>query len=132
MSFKERWRREKQRSSLKKRARKGFRGYPLATVAFYGPDDRRASKVVVAVFLSQGEPDAIRKWLSETGDVRADPDVAAEMTAFMEEHGVLSVSMSERLLGCPHEEGVDYPEGESCPVCPYWANRDRFTGEIIN
>ena len=22
-----------------------------------------------------------------------------------------------------------YPEGESCPMCPYWQNRDRFTGD---
>ena len=28
-------------SPLKKRARHDFRGYPVATVAFYGPDDQR-------------------------------------------------------------------------------------------
>jgi hypothetical protein len=129
MSFKERWRREKQRNSLKKRARKGFRGYPLATVAFYGPDNQRASKVVVGVIQTEGEPAILKKWFSETDDVRSDPDIAAEMTAFMEEHGALSVAMSNGLMGCPHEEGIDYPEGEKCPMCPYWANRNRSPGK---
>lgn len=26
------------------------------------------------------------------------------------------------------EEGIDYPDGEACPQCPYWAGRDRFSG----
>ena len=30
---------ERARKRLDKRARKGFRGYPVATVALYGPDD---------------------------------------------------------------------------------------------
>jgi hypothetical protein len=34
--------------------RSGFRGYPIATVAFYGPNDKLATKVVVSVFLTEG------------------------------------------------------------------------------
>jgi hypothetical protein len=34
-------------------------------------------------------------------------------------------------IGCPHEEGKDYPLGENCPQCPYWANRDRWSGKLI-
>jgi hypothetical protein len=30
---------ERARKRLDKRAKKGFRGYPVATVALYGPDD---------------------------------------------------------------------------------------------
>ena len=71
---------------LKKISRKGFHGYPIATVAYYGPDIKRASKVVI----------------------------------------------TDRIIGCPHEEGLDYPEGSKCPQCPFWAFRDRFTGEIIH
>ena len=39
---------------------------------------------------------------------------------------------TDGLIGCPHEEGIDYPEGKSCPQCPYWAGRDRFTRERIH
>lgn len=35
---------------LKKKAKAGFRGYPAGTVAFYGPDDQRASKVAVGSY----------------------------------------------------------------------------------
>jgi hypothetical protein len=35
------------------------------------------------------------------------------------------------MLGCPHEEGVDYPMGRTCPRCPFWAGIDRFTHEPI-
>jgi hypothetical protein len=37
------------RKWLEKKSRVGFRGYPVGTIAFYGPDDRRASKVVVGI-----------------------------------------------------------------------------------
>ncbi|MDB5396087.1 MAG: hypothetical protein JWM91_3593, partial [Rhodospirillales bacterium] len=32
---------------ISKKARRGFRGWPVATIAFYGPDLSRASKVTV-------------------------------------------------------------------------------------
>jgi hypothetical protein len=37
------------RNRLSKRAKRGFRGYPLATVALYGPDDRTATKLTVGI-----------------------------------------------------------------------------------
>jgi hypothetical protein len=39
---------------LMKRSNKRFRGYPAATVAFYRPDDRRASKVAVGIVPAEG------------------------------------------------------------------------------
>ena len=40
--------------SLGKQSRRGFRGYPVATVAFYGSDDRRATKVAVGIVRAEG------------------------------------------------------------------------------
>jgi hypothetical protein len=39
--------------------------------------------------------------------------------------------MTDRIIGCPHEEGIDY-EGAACPACPFWAGRDRWTGERVH
>jgi len=39
--------------------------------------------------------------------------------------------MVDRIIGCPHEEGIDYPLGRTCPRCPFWAGIDRFTHEPI-
>ena len=113
--------------------RRGFRGYPMATVAFYGPDNKRASKAVVGIFIAKGQPVAeLRRWFTEDTDARSDPEITEEMVAFITSHNVLSVAGVNVLIGCPHEEGVDYPDGEVCPACPYWAHRDRFTGEIVH
>jgi hypothetical protein len=117
---------------LNKRARKGFRGFPIATVAFYGPDDRHANKLVIGIIRHEGAEAELRKWYSDDADIRSLPNIEAEIQSFIKQHGVLTVSMVDRIIGCPHEEAVDYPEGESCPKCPFWRNRDRFTGEMIN
>jgi hypothetical protein len=41
-----------------------------------------------------------------------------------------SVVMADRIIGCPHEEGIGY-EGATCPACPFWAGRDRWTGKRL-
>jgi hypothetical protein len=119
------------RKRLGKKAKRGFRGFPVATVAFYGPDGSRATKVAVGIIPGEDrEPAELRRWLTEEADVREDPDVAEEILAFIDRFGVRSVAMTDRVIGCPHEEGIDY-EGPTCPRCPYWAARDRWTGQAI-
>ena len=54
-----------------------------------------------------------------------------EMLEFIEQHRVLSVAMTDSIIGCPHQEGIDY-EGEWCPACEFWHGRDRFTGQTVN
>jgi hypothetical protein len=111
---------------LEKKSKSGFRGYPVGTVAFYGPDNARASKVAVAVITApEAPPFALRRWIVESGDIRNDSTILEEVATFLRAEEVRSVALTPELLGCPHEEGVDYPEGEVCPQCPYWANRER-------
>jgi len=120
-------------SPFHNRARRGFKGYPVATIAFYGPDDRKATKMVVGiVHIEDGEPNPLLRWFSEEEDVRNSRTVLAEARATLDEHGVKSVAMADRIIGCPHEEGIDYPEGKTCPRCPFWAGRDRWTGESLS
>jgi hypothetical protein len=117
------------RKWLEKKSKLGFRGYPVGTIAFYGPGPQRASKVAVAVIVAPGTgPVALRRWFSETGDVRNDAAISEEVALFLRGHEVHSVAMTKGLMGCPHEEGIDYPEGEACPACPYWAGRERPIG----
>ena len=114
---------------LGKKAKRGFRGFPVGTVALYGPDDRRATKLVAAVIAREDDPPSdLRRYLAAEGDVRQDPTILEEVVLLFEAHGVRSVVMVDRIIGCPHEEGEDYPEGEDCPMCPYWAGRDRLSG----
>jgi hypothetical protein len=115
---------------LIKKSKKGFRGYPLATVAFYGPDNVRASKVAVGIIRSEGaEPSDLKRWTVVNGDIRSDLKISRELLEFVRSNGVLSVVMTDRIIGCPHEEGTDYPDGGACPKCPFWAGKNRFKGE---
>lgn len=119
---------------LRKKAKAGVRGYPVGTIAYYGPDDRRASKVAVNVIKSEGgdegEADP-RRWTTQEGDIRKDLGVLSEIAAFLRSSGVRSVALVDRIIGCPHEEGIDYPDGETCPLCPFWQGRDRWTRELL-
>ena len=117
---------------LRKKAKKGMRGWPVATIAFYGPNLSQATKVAVGIVPSESaEPREVRDWKVENGDVRADPAIVQEILGFIEGHCVLSVIMTDGIIGCPHQEGVDY-EGEWCSVCEFWRGRDRFTGQRIH
>lgn len=117
--------------ALRKKAKRGFNGYPVATVAFYGPTDMLAAKVAVGILPAEGE-DVIdlRRWVSTTQDIRRDHTAFAEIVDYIHGYGVHTVAITERIIGCPHEEGIDYPEGQVCPNCVFWANRDRWSGEV--
>ncbi len=73
----------------------------------------------------------MRTWTTETGDVRTNDTIQADAAAFITTHQVKRTAESDRIIGCPHEEGVDYPMGRTCPSCPFWASIDRFTHEPI-
>lgn len=109
---------------LQKKMRRGYRGQPVGTVAFYGPNDRIATKVVVSV--TRGEKvEHLQKWFAETDDVRDSRAIMQSVVDFLEEHGAATFTVTPGIYGCPHEEGVDYPDGGVCPACPYWADHDR-------
>src|SRR3954447_1306321 len=76
----------------------------------------RASKVAVAILTEEGaDPQTLERWFSEDRDVRSDPKVGREILDLLRLHGVKSVVMTDRIIGCPHEQGADYPEGAVCP-----------------
>jgi hypothetical protein len=68
---------------------------------------------------------------TDEGDIRKDREIGDEILKLLNSYGVQSMGVQEENLGCPHEEGIDYPDGQVCPQCPFWARRNRFTGEMI-
>jgi len=73
----------------------------------------------------------MRSWSTDAGDVRNDPVIAAELADWLRRQGVKDTISHDRIIGCPHEEGIDY-QGPTCPLCPFWAGRDRWSGERIH
>lgn len=121
------------REWIRKRQRKTKRDFPLATMVFYGPDDQTATKLAVAIIEDdETEPVALDRWLSNDDDIRHDDQVFVDVVECLKAHSVQRVLSVDRIFGCPHEEGIDYPEGEACPLCPFWAHRDRYSGESID
>ena len=118
---------------LKKISEKGVRGYPRATVAYYGPDNKRAFKVAAGIVPPEGaDPERLERWISEMTGVRKGAFINEQIYKFIIINDAKSVVITDGIIGCPHEEGIDYPENSSCPQCPFWAICDRFTGEIIH
>jgi hypothetical protein len=123
--------RERHTKALRKKADRGFSGYPVATVAYYGPDDKLATKVAVGI-VADDDQDliAMERWFSDGADIRRDHEVNEKIMRLIREQGAKSVVITDRIIGCPHEERIDYPEGEKCPRCPFWSYRNRWSGEI--
>jgi hypothetical protein len=95
--------------------------YPIGTVALYGPDDKTTTKIAAGVILHDGAEAILKRWVAT--DVTTNPRIQQEMKDFFLQHGVQSVAMSEGNMGCPHEEGLDFPHGEDCPFCPFWKGK---------
>jgi hypothetical protein len=95
--------------------------YPIGTVAMYGPDDKTTTKIAAGVIVRDGANAIIKRWVAT--NVTTNPKVRQEMKDFFLQHGVNSVAVSEGNMGCPHEEGLDFPRGEDCPFCPFWKGK---------
>ncbi len=52
-----------------------------------------------------------------------DLDIQREIAEFIKAHNVKSVVATDGIIGCPHEEGLDFPIGEDCPFCPFWRGK---------
>ena len=62
--------------------------------------------------------------------MRTDRAIADEALDFIAGRNTPIVAMMDRIIGCPHEEGIDY-ECPTCPPCAFWAGRDRWTGKLL-
>jgi hypothetical protein len=95
--------------------------YPIGTVAMYGSDDKTTTKIAAAVILHDRAEPIMKRCVAT--DVTTNPKVQQEMKEFFLLHGVKSVAMSQGNMGCPHEEGEDFPHGADCPFCPFWKGK---------
>lgn len=96
--------------------------FPIGTVAYYGPDDKVTTKIVACVVRNDLDHNPIlQRWVG-TG-VATDPKIADEVKRLFARHGVKSVVFTGGIIGCPHEEGADFPVGQDCPFCPFWAGK---------
>lgn len=92
--------------------------YPFATIALYGPDNKVTTKIVVGIFRGKLDDPFLRRWTG-TG-IFMDREVQQQIKVFLKEHGVREVVGADGNIGCPHEEGLDFPKGGDCP---FWKGK---------
>jgi hypothetical protein len=73
---------------LRRIAKQGDEGLPRATFAFYGPDNTRASKAVLGIFLRDDSEAIIHRYFSDDGDARYMIDIQESVLARLREHEV--------------------------------------------
>ena len=95
--------------------------YPIGTVALYGPNDQITTKIVAGVIKRDGADPILERWMGT--NIQDSPKVKRQMQEFFQKHAVKSVVATDRNIGCPHEEGDDFPHGEDCPFCPFWKGK---------
>ena len=109
------------RAPSRPRQRRGAVKYPFGTIAYYGPDDVHVTKIAVGIFEAQDAEPILERWYGP--DVMTNAEVQVQIAGFLEAHGVRQVAITDGIIGCPHEEGVDFPEGQECPYCPFWEGK---------
>ena len=95
--------------------------YPIGTIAFYGPDDHTTTKIVASVVKHENAEPILERWVGTT--VRDNPKVRRKIKELFDRHKVKSVITTDGNIGCPHEEGLDFPRGGDCPFCPFWVGK---------
>ena len=95
------------KSPLEKKVKAGFRGYPVATIAFYGADNKIATKVAVGIMMSESEkePTIMKKWFSDK-DISRDVKILNEIKEFITVQCAHSVAITNKILSCTHEEDI--------------------------
>jgi len=95
--------------------------FPNAMVVPYGPDDHTVTKIVVTIFNSADDEGVLRRWVKH--DIVNDPNITREINEFLKAYGARTVVTVNKVFGCPHEEGKDFPRGDDCPFCPFWKGK---------
>ena len=95
--------------------------FPIGTVAFYGPNEEITTKIVAGAIERDGADPILERWVGT--NIKDSPKVKRQMQEFFKKHAVKSVVATDRNIGCPHEEGEDFPHDEDCPFCPFWKGK---------
>jgi hypothetical protein len=63
----------------------------------------------------------LKRWMG--ANVLEKPKPIRELRKILRENRVKEVIPAPHVMGCPHEEGEDFPRGKDCPFCPFWKGK---------
>ncbi len=89
----------KHKKLLIKKVRKGNKGFPMVTIAYYGLNNKIATKIVCGIIKYEGAgAGPMKKWFSTT-EIRNSEKVLSEVLSFIGEQEVKSVAINEQIMG---------------------------------
>jgi len=124
--------RNRAKATLKKRTRRGFRGYPIATVAYYGPDDRTVNRISVGIIAEDGGEADMRRFYGEPGqNIRDDIPIHRAVVDHIKARKVVSVALLDQVNGCSCHDDDEMPAAVRCAVpCTFWEDVERPTDRL--
>lgn len=87
---------EKSHKRIAKQVKKGFQGYPVISIVYYGPNEALATKVVVG-FTEEDNAQMMTETFSTQADIREDTAVQTTIIKIIDRSGAKSVTMDERV-----------------------------------
>lgn len=81
---------DKSTKRIAKRVSKGFQGYPLVTLSYYGPSPELATEVVISFTAAEGDDPQEQKLKSES-DVKKDEVIQTTLLKIIERADAKSV-----------------------------------------
>ncbi|MGR8949291.1 MAG: hypothetical protein ACU84Q_14695 [Gammaproteobacteria bacterium] len=85
---------EKAKKRIAKQVQKGFRGYPLISIEYFGASESLATEVIVKFILEEGAAAEEQKLVSED-DVREDETIQSVLVKIIERADANSVTEVE-------------------------------------
>lgn len=85
---------DKAKKRIAKQVKKGFNGYPLVSLAYFGPNDSLATEVVITFTLEEGAEAQQQKFVS-TVDAREDETVQSILVKIIERSDAATVTENE-------------------------------------
>lgn len=90
---------DKSKKLIAKKAKRGFQGYPLINIAYYGPDDQLATQVVLSFIGEENAPAQLEKFSTEA-DAREDATVQSTIVKIIERSGAKTLTLEPGIQNC--------------------------------
>ena len=88
---------DKSKKRIEKRVKRGFQGYPMVTITYYGENESMATEVVVGFIQEEGSAALEEKFVT-VGDTREDITVQTTIIKIIDRVEAKSVSLNEGVL----------------------------------
>jgi len=89
---------DKTRKRIAKKVKRGFQGYPMINITYYGPTDVLATKVILEFIAEEGGEVQLEPFNTDT-EIRDDISVQTTIIKIIERSGAMTVTLDEKVKG---------------------------------